>query len=204
MVHPFVDAISSDLVGLVPAVPIGVTGHWNSATRCTYNTPAQLGSGEELCEDVIDHRWHGVVACVKPLVGMGFLITPHEVWWAKSSPRSEVLTLEVALTSWARHHGGRATFTCGIGESWLPGVPSLFNGDVATCSLGAPKSVTGRAQIVAALGNLAFAVLILPAEVTKVGRNRLWHLRADCAKRVPESSRLVLTRGRTGSFKPRG
>ena len=71
-VHPFVDAISSALAGVVPEEPVEVDGDWSSSKRRTYKEESQLGSGEGPYVEVVDHRWHGVIRGTKPLVGIGF------------------------------------------------------------------------------------------------------------------------------------
>ncbi len=199
-VHPFVDAISSALAGVVPEEPVEVDGDWSSSKRRTYKEESQLGSGEGPYVEVVDHRWHGVIRGTKPLVGIGFLITPRALWWAKSPPRQETLPVDISLTTWAKSPEDGATFTGSVGQSFLPGVPVAFNGDLAGCALGSLRSATGQAHVVARLEGATFAVITLSADTIKVARNRLWHLRAEFASRIPEAPRGILTRGRTGSW----
>src|SRR5205814_251402 len=130
-------------------------------------------------------------------------ITPGGLWWAKSPPRQETLSVDVSLTAWAASIKEGATFTGSVGQSPLPGVPVPFSGDVAGYVPGSLRSATGRAFIIARLEGATFAVMALSAETIKVGRNRLWQLRAEFASRIPETPREILTRGRTGSWRAR-
>jgi hypothetical protein len=200
MTHPFVDAISSALAGIVSEEEVVVEGRWTTSMRKTYRDVSQSGSGEGPYVEVIDHRWQGAMRGAGPLVGIGFLITAGELWWAKSAPRNQILAVYISLSAWARGSDDRATFTGSVGECFLPGVPVPFKGDVASCALGPERSATLRAHPVARLESVTFAVITLPARAIKVGRNRLWHLRDELASRIPEASRKILTRGRTGSW----
>ena len=81
----------------------------------------------------------------------------------------------------------------------LPGVPVPFAGNIeGCCKLGHSRFVTGRAHVVATVGDVVFALILLPRTVIKMGRKNLWHLRDELAASLPEGARLVLTTGRTG------
>jgi hypothetical protein len=193
------DVISSALVGLVPEVAIAIEGDWTTSHRRTYAGENQEGSGIGPFADVVDMRWRGRLECSTPITGIAFLSTRRETYWVKSGRPMAEPPVEISMHARANYLDGRATFSSSLMGGVLPGVPVPFAGNIeACCKLGHPRFVTGRAHVVATVGDVVFALILLPRSVIKMGRKNLWHLRDELAASLPEGARLVLTRGRTG------
>jgi hypothetical protein len=105
----------------------------------------------------------------------------------------------LSLHAWEGYTQGRAAFAGGIGGSFLPGVPVAFSGDVNTgCTFGPGRGATGHLQQIVQVDTITFVVLLLPANLIKVGRKRIWHVRDEIALSLPENARRLLTRNRSG------
>jgi hypothetical protein len=147
-------------------------------------------------------RWSATIECSTPLTGIAFMSTVSGIYWAKAGRPVEHALLKVSLHARANHVDGTATLSADLMGSVLPGIPVAFSGNVdASCKLGPSRFTTGRAHVVATADGGAFAVILLPAAVIKMGRNHLWHLRDELATSLPDHVRTVLTRGRTGAFR---
>jgi hypothetical protein len=116
------------------------------------------------------------------------------------SPLASSLELELTLHRWAHEEPSRASglsMGARVAGSWLPALgvstePSLELGGVL---------YLGRAEPWARAHEAALFVLVLPARLVRVGRNRLWRLRPEPAARLEPRARELLTRGRAGALR---
>lgn len=181
-----IERIEAALHELVPAEPIEIRGAWSRATRA--GNP-----------NIVDALWRAPIECEAPVVGLGFLEHRESLHWVKSEPASLEQVLTVSLTAYADQRVPGATFSCGFARAALPGVPVRCGPDLENaCALGPAHAIAGRAQRVASIDDTAFVVILLPAAVVKTGRNRLWRLRDEFTRALPEDLRALLTRGRSG------
>jgi hypothetical protein len=183
-----------------PPVEVRVSGEWSQHARKAYRNAPQLGSGEGAYADVVDHRWHGTMTCGSPVVGLAFLVTPDTLYWVRSAPPALEPTVDVSLHAWAEYRQGRATFASGFHGSYLPGVPYECGDDPsAVCTIAPETSATGRAWKLAEVPGATFVLVLVPRNLVKVGRNRLWRFCDDFAANFPSDLR-VLAHGRSGTI----
>lgn len=200
--HPALDAIDAALAGVVVEEPVELRGSWTPSTRRTYGSPSQSGTGSGPFAEVVDLRWQGVLCGRTPLVAVGFLETPSDVFWAKSRPASPQLPVELALHAYADWLPGRATFSAAVGGAILPGVPvAAAAGDTSGCAIREGVLTTGRVLRIAALDDASLAILLLPKDIVETGRRRLWRMRDTVASPLPPPVRALLTRRRTGTLR---
>ena len=194
-----IEEMSSSLAGVVGEVEAEIRGEWSTIQRRTYENAAQSGTGVSPFVEVDDIYWRGTIECPVPLAGIAFLQTNSEIYWAKSGRPVQNPLVEISLHARAGYVERRATLATSLSGSFLPGVPVAFDGDLdASCAIGASHLVTGRAHRVAKVDYATFVVILLQKDVVKMGRKHLWHLRDELALALPEDTRRVLTRGRTG------
>ncbi len=203
--HLLLDELDSSLSGVIASEPVTFAGAWQPPTRRTDRQPD--GSGTEVLVEGIDVQWTGSLTSKVPIVCVGFLLTRDTLFWVKSAPAvSQPVT--VSLSAYADQSLDKtvfaldkATLAPSIGDAWLPGVPVPYAGELSqACALGVAEQFTGRVSCLASAPDVSFLVLILPASVVKVGRNRLWHLRDTLAPLLPLAVRELLTKRRSGSI----
>ena len=199
--HSLFDELDTALAGLVRSEPVELAGSWLPAARRTYERAAQEGSGEGPFTDVIDWRWRGRLSCSTPTVAVVFLVTADECRWSKSAPPAPQLDVAVSFHTYANYQQDRATFSAGVGSAILSAPVAWKNDPASTCAVAGPALRTARVATVAHTQEATFAVLVLPAEAVSTGRHRLWRVRERIAAALPEQSRQLLTRGRTGSLR---
>ena len=200
--HPVLDQLDTALRDRIPAEPVEFAGEWSEASRRTYTSEAQLGTGAGPFMDVVDLRWRGALPGASPMGGMGFLLTSGNLYWAKAPEISPSISVDLSLHAYAQSKPGGATFTASIAGAYLPGVPVSVGSDLAdACRVEQdPVIRTGRLSCLARAGSAAFFVLLFPRGLLKVGRKHLWRLRDEIASSLPAASRELLTRRRAGGF----
>ena len=105
----------------------------------------------------------------------------------------------IAFQAHAGYTTDRATFTASMAGACLPGVPISGSADLAgACALGPDVLTTGRVTCLARANSVAFLVFLIQRGLLKVGRKRLWRVRADIASSLPVGIRELLTRRRMG------
>ena len=200
--HPFFDELDASLAGLVPEEPVEFAGDWTRATRRTYETARQTGTGSGPFVDVVDLRWHGTVTCAVPIAGVAFLVTAAEIFWVKSLPAAATLPVDVSLHAYADYSSKQATLTAGLGGAVLPGVPVACEPDLAASCVVQPRRLTtSKLAQLAHAEEAAFAVVLIQRAFLETGRHRLWHLRDELTGGLPQRVREVLTRRRSGSIR---
>lgn len=200
--HPIFDELDASLSVLMSKEPVEFAGNWLPSSRRTYQSARQSGTGSGPFVDVVDFKWHGTLTCSVPIAGIAFLATTDEVFWAKSVPATESLSVDVSLHAYADYLPERATFVAGIGNRFLPGIPVDCGRDlIAACELGRPDLTTARVERLAQVDVAAFVVLLMQGRFLKVGRHRLWHVREDIASSLPPRVREILTRRRSGTIR---
>lgn len=201
--HPLIERVEQALAGLVPTEPLEIRGDWSRLMRRTYRDASQAGSGTGPFADVVDVFWKATVDGTHPVAGIGFLHAGHSLYWVKSSPASLNLIMQISLHAYANFSLPGATFTAGLGNSFLPGVPVSCGRDLETaCALGPAHAATGRAHRVAEIDGVAFVVVLIQGALLKTGRNHLWRLRDRLASNLPADVRDLLTRRRSGAVNP--
>ena len=194
-----IQKFASELAAVVPEETVDISGTWSTSRRKTYENPMQTGSGAGPLVEVVDVRWSGTLACAVPVAGIAFLVTPSEIHWVKSAPPTINPSVSVSMHARAGYTPERASFSAGLQGAFLPAVAFACGEDlIAACTLGQTRIATGRAHLVGEVKGAAFVVLLLPASVLKVGRNRLWRLRDEPLSLLPADLRDLFGRGRTG------
>jgi hypothetical protein len=178
-------------------------GEWSTSLRRTYAHTGQSGTGEGPFVEVVDARWRGVVRGPSSLTGLAFMVTVEGVAWVRSKPPVADPEVEVSLHRWADRTDG-ASLAASFHGALPPSVP-VPCGDRPreACRVNEGRVTMGRPTVVAAVGEVWFAVLLLPGAAVRVARNRLWHLRDELAGSLPEAVRRLMTRGRTGLLRAR-
>jgi hypothetical protein len=198
--HPFLDQLDRSLSGVIPAEPVELRGEWSQASRRTYRSEAQIGTGSGPFVEVVDARWRGALTCNTAISGMAFLVAADSLYWVKASDVSPSLPVEVSLHAYAEYTNLGATFTASLADSGLPGVPVPVSPDLSdACDIEPGVLTTGRVTRVARTGSASFLVLLIQRSCLKVGRKRLWRLREEVAASLPEAARQLLTHRRTGA-----
>jgi hypothetical protein len=199
--HILLDRIDESLRDLVPPEAVALKGAWTPASRRTYTSAAQSGTGPGPAPDVVDLRWHGTLTASGPIGGIAFLLTAENLYWAKAAEVSPALPVDVSLHAYADHLIDRATFTARLAGAFLPGVPVSRNADLAqTCAIEAGAALTtGRVACLARTDATAFFVLLIQRGLLEIGRKRLWRIRDEIASSLAPGVRELLTRGRTGT-----
>lgn len=197
--HPLFDQLESSLRDVVRGDVVHFLGEWRTASRRTYKTEAQAGSGSGPFRDVIDLIWHGALTSVSPVSGIAFLVTAQDLYWVKVPEVSPTLPVQISFHSYADCEPQSATFTARIAGAFLPGVPVAGSAEMTgVCSLGFDVVTTGRVACLARASSAAIFVCLLQRDVIKMGRKHLWRLRDEVASSVPAEIRELLTRRRTG------
>ena len=197
--HPLLDQLDSSLSDLVPGESVEFRGEWSTPLRRIYKSEAQVGTGSGPFVDVVDLRWRGALTSSGAISGIAFLLTASNLYWVKAAEASLTLPVDVSLTAYAGYTTEGATFTASMAGAYLPGVPVLGSADLAgACALGPNVLTTGRVTCLARANSAAFFVLLIQRGLLKVGRKRLWRVRAGIATSLPAGIRELLTRRRTG------
>jgi hypothetical protein len=193
--------IETALADLVPRQPVELAGAWSTQSRQTYASEAQLGSGAPPFLNVLDHRWSGSLTASGSITGIGFLTTPTEVHWVKAAQATPVLEISVSLHAYADFNTDRATFAAGFADVRLPGIAVRTDSVTPAELLTRSTSIaTGRVTCVARAESASFYLLLLPSELVKFGRGRLWRLRDSLAATLAPDLRQLLTRRRAGTL----
>ena len=199
--EPFFRRLDSSLNGLIPSEPLEFLGDWSTWSRKTYVSESQSGTGAGPFIEVEDRRWTGTLTSRAPISGIIFLVTPSTVYWVKAPTVATTLSVGVSLHAHAGYSPGRATFGAELGGACLPSVSVAAPGNVDdVCTRGRVKLTTGRVVTLARTDDVAFVAIVLPNNVLRVGRNRLWRVRDDVASPLAADVRTLLTRRRSGSF----
>lgn len=201
--HPFLDQLDLSLSGLIPAEPVELRGEWSQASRRTYRSGAQIGTGSGPFVDVVDLRWRGALTCDTAISGIAFLAVADTLYWVKASDASLSLAVGVSLHAYSGYTDQGATFAASLSDTRLPGVPVPGRVDlVEACALEPGVLTTGRVARVARASSAAFFVLLMPRSCLRFGRKRLWRLREELAAALPDAGRQLLTHRRTGVLHP--
>ena len=199
--HPLFDELDAALSAFVPHEPVTLDGAWTQSIRRVYASAGQTGTGAGPFVNVVDRQWSGTLSCVVPVAALSFLVTPRELFWAKSPPPSAVQPVHFSLHGDEDDRSGLATFAAGVGGSFLPGVPTSGGYDLAAVPMPGPQRFeTGRVTELATTPEVSFHVLVLQRPIVTVGRKRLWSVRGELASVLPTHVRELLTRRRTGVF----
>lgn len=192
------DELDLALARVVPPETVTVEGQWASSRRGTYrHEDSRPGVGPFL--EVLDWTWKGTLVGADPLAAIVFLEEPAAVHWVKSARVASSLPVNLSLHAYADHSSKVATFAASVGDDGPPAVPVADTGSPAeTCEISAGPFVTGRVAVLARTEGADLLVLLFPARLVKIGRNRLWRLRDQYAAELPPRLREVLTRRRTG------
>ena len=197
--HPLLDQLDSSLSDLVPGESVEFRGEWSMPSRRTYKSETQVGTGAGPFVDVVDLHWRGALTSSGAISGIAFLLTANDLYWVKAAEASLTLMVHVSLQAYAGYTTDRATFTASMAGACLPGVPISGSADLAgACALGPDVLTTGRVTCLARANSVAFLVFLIQRGLLKVGRKRLWRVRADIASLLPAGIRELLTRRRTG------
>lgn len=183
---------------VVTAEEVHMSGTWASTIQRRYASATQSGSGEGPYLETINWRWDGTFESASPLDGLALLLVDRRFYWVKSQPARGRPTVSFSAHGWASRSGS-VSVTGSFHGAFLPSVPVEINDEPPTsCVIGETTAKTGTPHVVARIERVAFVVLLLPASVLKVGRNRLWHLREDLASRLNPDLHRLATRGRSG------
>jgi hypothetical protein len=197
--HPFLDQLDLSLSGVIPAEPVELRGEWSQASRRTYRSGAQIGTGSGPFVDVVDLRWRGALTCDTAISGIAFLVMADTLYWVKASEASPSLPVGVSLHAYSGYTDQAATFAASLADSRLPGVPVPVAADlVEACAVEAGNLTTGRVTRIARTSSASFFVLLMPRSCLMFGRKRLWRLREELAATLPDAARQLLTHRRTG------
>jgi hypothetical protein len=183
---------------VVACEDVRMSGAWVATQQRRYASPAQAGTGEGPYTDVTDWRWDGVFESASPLAGIALLSVGERLYWVKSHPP----TLRPKVSVFMSGRASRSSSVSASGSfhgAFLPSVPVETDGEPpASCEVASAVARTGVPYVVAQLQEVVFAVLLLPASMIKVGRNRLWRLRENIALPLRPDLRRLVTSRRTG------
>jgi len=193
--------LDHSLSPVVPAHAITLDGQWSTASRRTYASETQLGSGDGPFIDVVDARWVGTLSSSVDLAVLLLFLTPTHLHWVKASTLASALPVRVSVTAYTDCSQSQATFAASIADAHSLGVPIVANsGIIDACSLALSEATTGHTAILATTDQAQCHFLALPRSLVKVGRNHLWRLRDDIAEALPPLLQELLTRRRAGSL----
>lgn len=194
------DELELALARIVPPEIVTVEGQWSTSRRRTYrDEDSRPGAGPFV--EVLDRTWKGTLVAADPLAALVFLDEPAAVHWVKCARVASSLSVDLSLHAYADHSSKVATFAARVGDDGPPAVPVVDTGSPAeTCGISAGPFVTGRVAVLARAEGADLLVLLFPARLVKVGRNRLWRLRDEYAAELSPRLREVLTRRRTGTL----
>jgi hypothetical protein len=197
----FLHVLDSAISSVVTTEPVEVWGEWSTSLRRTYRSEVQQNSGSGPFVEVEDKRWNGTLSCEEAVGGMGFLVSPNGIHWAKGPTIQHTLPASLSLHAYAACRADRASFTAGVAGTGLPSIPVEVGGCLTeACVLGPSRFNTGRVTALAQVGAVTFAVVIFPRAVLKMGRNHLWSVRNEVASQLPPRIRDLLTHGRGGDL----
>lgn len=199
--HPLLEQLDSCLATIVDTREVRLTGQWSTSSRRTYASEAASRTGSESFVDVLDRRWHGSLVSEGAVGAIAFLLHDANLHWTKSPEISSTLAVEVSLHSYADFQADRATLATSVGGGWLPGVPVSLAGPATGAFIVADEILeTGRVTGVARVTDTVLFVILLPGELLKMGRKRVWHLRDAAPFDSAPRLRKILTRGRSGTI----
>jgi hypothetical protein len=188
------------LRSVVAPEPVDAAGAWTTKRRTTYASPAQLESGAAPTGHVEDHAWTVSFTASEPVAAIAFFESRFGVRWVKSNRASINLQGALSLAGWT---GSACTIMV---NAWLhgacsDGVPLGVSTDPRAQITVTPRRVTtGEPTLFARIEGFACVAVLLPEHQLQMGRNGLWHLRAQWAAQVPAGLRTVLTRRRCGRW----
>ena len=200
--HPLLEQFESWLKAAIPEREVQLSGHWSTSSRRTYASEAGSRTGSEAYVDVLDRRWHGAIAADRPHGAIAFLLHHGELHWAKSPDISGSLGVELSLHSYLDFRSDRATFACNVGGAVLPGVPVSISSELPGAAIVSEDVVTsGRVIRVARATEATLFAVLIPGELLKTGRKRVWHIRDGSLFEPAPDVRAMLTHGRTGTIR---
>lgn len=185
----------------IPPIPVVLAGSRSAPVRRVYASPAQYGTGSGPFENVVDAKWSGTVQCEVPVAGIAFMEFNGRTYWAKSAPAAFDQPFSATLTGFQDYSYDRATFSAGLGESWLPGVPVSVTRDLEDrfeVALG-PTS-TGVPHCICKTPEARFYVVLVQQALARTGRCRLWRLRRPAAALLPPDLQRLFTQRRSGTW----
>lgn len=192
------------MAAVVPQEPVALNGQWAVSRRRTYQS-ARSRPGVGPFVDALDMTWTGSLVGPSPIVAVVFLATAAGIHWAKSAPAGLSQPVSLSLHAYADYSPSLAMLAASVGGAFLPAVPVAYAGSPEdACKIATSPLVTGRVLVLAASDRADILVLIVQAGLVRTGRNRLWHLRGDCASVLPPRARELLTRRRTGRMSVTG
>lgn len=201
--NPILRQLDDSLRGTVATVPVEIIGEWATTTRKIYASKDQFGSGKGPFVEVIDTRWKATLTCSMDVGVMAILITDSDFnQWVKAPTIAPMLPIELSFHAYAEYSQQRATFASRIAGASLSGLTITAGADLTkVCRLGASRFLTGCVHVLAQVDNAALALVVLPRNSLKMGRNRLWRLRPDITDSLPTTIQEIFTRRRLGNFK---
>jgi hypothetical protein len=183
------------LAEIVPATAVQMSGAWSSKPQRRL-----VSSGGSQTREVIDWRWEGSFESEVHLAGLALLITKRDFYWVKARPPSPQPDVGVSAHGWA-NQADSVSFTGSFHGAVVPAVPvHIATEPPSACRLGDADVRLGVPHLVAALDDAAFAVVLVPKALIRVGRNRLWRLREGFESRLPPAVLRVLASGRSGTI----
>ena len=197
-----VDALEyfQGLGAVLPTEEVHMSGAWASKPQRRYASPKQAGTGEGPFIETIDWRWEGNFESAAPLAGIALLLRDQRVYWVKSQPPVARPVVSFSVHGWAARPSS-VSVTASFHGAFVPSVPVEIGQEPdASCVIGTSAANTGTPHVVARIEDVVFAIVLLPASVIKVGRNRLWHLRDNIARPLPPDLFRLATRGRRGEI----
>jgi hypothetical protein len=196
-----IDVLQRWLPAAVPPEKVALKGDWSRPKRLQYKSSSQLGSGSGPYVEVLDAVWRGTVECRVPVAGIAFLEAADRVYWVKSAPAVFSQPVEVRVRGGVDYSPDRATFSCGLGQSWLPGMPlTVSGGSLDGCRIGSGDTTTGVPYQVCQTEAGRFIIVLVQQALARTGRCRLWRLRHRAAVLLPLGLREVFTQRRRGSW----
>jgi hypothetical protein len=124
----------------------------------------------------------------------------ERAYWVKSQPPVAQAAVGVMAAGWAGRPDS-VSFGGAFHGAHPPSVPvQVPDEPPASFVLGSSETSTGLLHALAHAGRATFGLVLLPGSAVKVGRNRLWHLRAEIASRLPPELHRLTTRGRSGEL----
>lgn len=199
--HEWLAELEASLAAVVPRRRVTITGGWSSSTRSGHRGEPHAGAGAGEPAGIADTRWSGTLTGPgpAPIACIAFLLTRDSLFWTKSRPATDTVPVDLCISAWARDADGRATFAASVGGAHLPGVPVRCGTPEREAVVTARDHETGRLTRLVRLDQAELRILPIPGSLLRVGRKRLWRLRAEPAAALPPHIRELLTRGRRGS-----
>ncbi len=204
--HLLLEQLDSCLGAADPVRDVQLTGQWSSSTRRTYTSDVASRPASAPFTDVVDVRWRGTLASDAPTGALALLLHHGDLHWSRSPVISSSLGVEISLHSYADFQVDRATFASSVDGAWLPGVPISVDGAATdACAINDGVVTIGRVVCLARTTDATLFAILLPGELLKMGRKRIWRVRDAAPFDHVPAVRQLMIHGRTGTHpgKPR-